>query len=163
EQLRSLTSLWRLKVYKNELTEIPSWISGLQQLEVLVINANPIRTLPDSLGDLPVLRELHLGSGYGGMPLRQLPPCLRRLTRLTLLSANDCELESLPDWVSDIPLLSELYLSRNRLADLPPALAQLSQLRVLNLSDNPLNAELAAASAEGLDAVKRYLRAREGS
>ena len=42
----------------------------------------------------------------------------------------------------------------------PGVLGQLTQLRSLNLDDNLLNPELAAAYEEGLDAVMRYLRAK---
>lgn len=44
--------------------------------------------------------------------------------------------------------------------ELPETLVHLYQLKELQLVDNPLNPELDAAYSEGLDAVKRYLRAK---
>ena len=46
------------------------------------------------------------------------------------------------------------------MTQLPDAIGQLTWLEYLNLQDNPLNPELAAAYAEGVDAVRRYLHAK---
>ncbi len=56
--------------------------------------------------------------------------------------------------------LETLHVDSNQLTDIPPSLGQLPNLNYLNLSNDPLNPELAAAHKEGLDAVKRYLRAK---
>ena len=48
---------------------------------------------------------------------------------------------------------------RNRLTALPNVIGDLTSLQKLVLDGNPLNPELAAAYKDGLDAVKRYLRA----
>ena len=52
-----------------------------------------------------------------------------------------------------------LMLDDNALSDLPASLAGLQHLHYLPLDKNPLNPEL-EANKEGLDAVKRYLRAK---
>ncbi len=54
----------------------------------------------------------------------------------------------------------------DQLVDLPQSIARLRNIETLNLGDstdgiNPLNPELAAAYEEGIEAVKRYLRAKE--
>lgn len=59
-----------------------------------------------------------------------------------------------------LPHLKEVHLGRNQLTDLPESLENLNNLTKLDLGQNPLNPELAAAYREGLDAVKRYLRAK---
>src|SRR6185436_7033828 len=55
--------------------------------------------------------------------------------------------------------LSQLRISHNRIKTLPKSVARLEHLKTIDLRANPLNPELAAAYEEGLDAVKRYLRA----
>ena len=55
--------------------------------------------------------------------------------------------------------LLDLYYLRNRLTALPNVIGDLTSLQKLVLDGNPLNPELAAAYKDGLDAVKRYLRA----
>lgn len=48
------------------------------------------------------------------------------------------------------------------MSELPQSLAKLTALERIDLDQNPLNPELAAAYEEGLDAVKSYLRAKAG-
>jgi Leucine-rich repeat (LRR) protein len=76
------------------------------------------------------------------------------------LIVSSCDLISLPSWLGELGALKVLSLDNNRLADLPESIAQLRRLTTLNLENNPLNPELAAAYAEGIDAVKSYLRAK---
>lgn len=69
-------------------------------------------------------------------------------------------LQEVPPTISQLTSLEELYLGYNKLSDLPVEIASLPRLRSLELENNNLNPELAAAHVEGLDAVRRYLRAK---
>ena len=71
-----------------------------------------------------------------------------------------CQFDSVPDWLGELKNLSVLQLEGNRLKDLPTSLGGLGRLVDIELKNNPLNPELDAAYKEGLDAVKRYLRAK---
>jgi hypothetical protein len=51
-------------------------------------------------------------------------------------------------------------LSDNRLTNLPASLGQIPNLKLLNLEDNPLNPDLAAAYEQGTKTVMQYLRAK---
>jgi hypothetical protein len=69
-------------------------------------------------------------------------------------------LSSLPQSLGQLTQLRSLEVWGNRLSSMPESLAQLKHLREINLDNNPLSPELAAAYKEGIDAVKRYLRAK---
>jgi Leucine-rich repeat (LRR) protein len=162
ELLRGSRNLNWIRIHNNHLSKLPEWLSELGTLESLDVAGNQLSELPDSLGDLSELTDLDLGS-LAGNPLRELPTCIRRLRQLTSLRACYCELQSLPEWIGELKHLKHLRLTDNRLTDLPPSLVQLEHLETLGLEDNPLNPELAMAYKEGLDAVKRYLRAKAES
>jgi hypothetical protein len=182
EWLGQLTQLRSLRLSKNQLTVLPEWLGQLTQLQLLYIGSNRLASLPQSLGRLAKLQQLQIGGNQFG----EIPEVLRVLSQLKELYLYDIQLKSIPDWIfelrsleklslmndqlTDLPSpvghlthLNWLYLLDNRLTDLPSSLAQLEHLEVLILANNPLNPELAAAYKEGLDAVKRYLRAKAGA
>lgn len=82
----------------------------MQQLQVLSLNNNSIRSIPDAIADMPALEELAMCSN----DLRVLPAALGALPRLHTLRL---------DW--------------NALVALPPELAN-APLRHLSLESNPL-------------------------
>lgn len=96
----------------------------------------------------------------GHNQLRALPESLGNLTKLQTLDLSNNTLVTLPDSISNLMQLQWLELSNNQIKDLPLSLTQLNHLITLVLSGNPLNPELATAYAQGLDAVKAYLRAK---
>ncbi len=122
--------------------------------------ANRLTALPDWLMDLQSLTTLYLGDSSGGNSFQEVPPQVRQLKRLRTFWIGDCNLNRIPDWLAELRALKELNLYKNQLSDLPVSLAALDLSDRLGLDANPLNPELAAAYEEGLDAVKRYLRAK---
>ena len=138
--LLKMTGLKSLEAYKNGLETLPSWLGELSALEVLVINANLLTDLPMSMANLRTLRELYLGRGLGGCPLKRLPFCIRCLSQLQILEANDCELEVLPEWLGHLTQLKSLDFSSNQLTALPQSLGELAAKGVLErlyLHNNP--------------------------
>lgn len=137
ESLALLTELRELLLSSNQLAALPKFVGLLTKLRTLNLTNNKLESLPIELGHLSKLDYLCLGFQTGGNPLRTLPDFFDNLTNLRDLTARKCQLTSLPN-----------------------SLASLQNLMWLDLDDNPLNPELAAAYAEGIDAVKRYLRAK---
>ncbi|MEH2188529.1 MAG: COR domain-containing protein [Nostoc sp.] len=164
ESLRQLSKLFRLNIFNNKLQFLPHWIGNLHSLNQLAIGENRFINLPDSLNsleDCDNLTWLDLGdSGGTGIPLKKLPDCIRRLKKLTELLAGFCELESIPNWIGELTNLERLELYNNQIIDLPVSLEKCLHLNELNLKDNPLNPDIAAAYEQGLDAVLQYLRAK---
>jgi len=153
--LGQLTQLQLLNVSDNQLTTLPESLGQLTQLQSLSVWGNALTTLPDSLGNLTQLRSLDI-SFYR---LAKLPEVIRRLERLQWLLAYRGNLSSLPDWMGELRNLEGIDVAANHLSDLPASLSGLN-LTQLILDGNPLNPELEAAYEQGLDAVKRYLRAK---
>lgn len=155
ETLGQLTQLQSLDLSYNQLTTLPEWLGQLTQLHTLSVYENKLTSLPESLGLLRQMVWLYLDN-----PIREVPIWLRQFSQLKVLAIGSSQLTHVPDWIGELHQVEVLYLQDNLLTDLPASLAQLEHLGALDLGGNPLNPELAAAYKEGLDAVKRYLRAK---
>jgi len=127
--------------------------SGATELD---LSGFKLTELPESMGQLTQLRTLSLANNQ----LTALPEWLGQLTQLKTLSLANHQLTALPESMGQLTQLQYLSLDNNQLTALPESMGQLTQLQMLSLLNNPLNPELAAAYKEGLDAVKRYLRAK---
>jgi C-terminal of Roc, COR, domain/Ras of Complex, Roc, domain of DAPkinase/Leucine rich repeat len=156
ESLGQLTQLLSLDLSSNQLTALPESLGQLTQLQSLDLSSNQLTALPESLGQLTQLQSLNLD----GNRLTALPEWIGLLDRLDRLFIGGNKIGTLASWVGQLKGLRRLYLARNLITEVDSSLAQLGYLKDLNLDGNPLNPELAAAYREGLDAVKRYLRAR---
>jgi hypothetical protein len=182
ESLAELTQLRSLNLSGNQLTELPEWLGKLTQLQLLDLGENELSALSDSLRQLTYLRELNLVRNkivhlpeymihfkqlqklyLTGNPMVKIPDWLGQLSSLRDVTLGKTGLISVPDELGSLSQLKELYLHDNRIQSLPSSIGGLDSLTHLDLSGNPLNPELAAAYKEGLDAVKRYLRAKAGA
>jgi internalin A len=92
--------------------------------------------LPESLGELRMLRRLYLQ----GNQLSSLPEFLCELKALEELSLHNNLLNSLPESLGQMKALRELYLPDNQLGTLPESLGELKTLRKLSLENNRLGA-----------------------
>jgi Leucine-rich repeat (LRR) protein len=165
-----LAALRELKLVENKLEALPDTLDGLIELRELDLSCNRLTDLPESLVRLPKLARLDLGRNR----FRRLPrwtPWLPRVARLGLgqnpeldvadtcallagaprlrdLALYGCKLTTLPDEIGALTRLEILSLAHNDLGGLPPALAKLTSLRTLYLSNNPNAKELAARARE---------------
>lgn len=117
-----------------KLTEIPSEIFELEQLEVLKLGHNLLTSVPALIGRLQNLRELDLTHNQ----LVELPDTLKALLSLTSLNLSSNKLETIPEWLSELPSLRVLDLGFNRLKAVPRTLSRMKQLTSLKLSNNSL-------------------------
>lgn len=160
ESLGVLIHLQVLRLSDNKLTTLPKWIGNLKALERLDCENNRLIALPESLVNLPYLESVDLSSNC----LVSLPGFFGNLRRLMTLKLSGNQLTSLPETFKFLSALYLLELGKgdlgNSFTDLSPFLAELNLSIGLRIDSNPLNPELAAAYAEGLDAIKAYLRAK---
>lgn len=154
--LGQLTQLKELDFAINKLTALPDWLSKLKQLQNLNLGGNHLMSLPAWLSQFTQLQSL----GLGRLRLKVLPVWLVQLKQLQTLDLSYSQLTELPHWLGQLTQLNQLNLANNQLTALPESLLNLERLSDLNLDNNPLNPELAAAAEEGLEAIKRYLRAQ---
>jgi hypothetical protein len=79
------------------------------RLRWLTLTDNAIETLPDAIGDRPLLQKLMLA----GNRLRSLPEQLAGAKRLELLRLSANQLEALPGWLTSLPRLAWLAWAGN--------------------------------------------------
>ena len=104
-------------------------------LQVINLSGNKLSgELPPSLSEMPALRYLDLSDNtFEGA----MPESYGAMANLTTLWVSDNELTALPEnirWTS----LRNLFLDKNRLTSLPASLSNAVNLRVLNISHNPI-------------------------
>jgi len=137
-----------------KLTELPTEITQLQNLQDLKINYNQLRTLPPEIGQLQNLQGLGLNSNQ----LSSLPPEIGQLQNLQFLSLYSNQLSTLPPEIGQLQNLQGLSLDSNQLRTLPPEIAQLQNLQHLDLGNNPLETPPREIIDRGLDAIREYLK-----
>lgn len=148
-----LPKLEELHVAHNLLSELPVSIGELACLRVLSVQNNPIKELPASMASLHALRRLLLGD----TDLKRLPPWLHTLaleelqlngvvlddwndlrgngTLKTLWLSMNPELAQIPDAVFTIASLEHLVLGATSIAELPPDIGRLRNLRSIGLAN----------------------------
>ena len=146
-QLTQLRALW---LAGNNLTRLPAEIGNLSKLKRLRLEGNALAELPPEIGLLTELEELQLHKNQ--LPEMQRGLCLLiNLKRLTLAGNL---LEELPVEIGQLRALEVLKLGGywkrvgsgrnwsggNQIKLLPPEIAQLSNLRYLDVSRNQLTA-----------------------
>ncbi|MEM9271473.1 MAG: COR domain-containing protein [Cyanobacteria bacterium P01_F01_bin.143] len=170
--IANLTQLQILDLSHNLISKIPDAISHLTQLQILDICINNVSNLPDSIKNLQKLNSIAISANN----FVSFPYQITTLTELREIYANHNKIIELPDEIINLINLKKLILGgeelsshwirhsessqANQLTSLPYKLIELGNLIELNLDDNPLNPDLAAAYEQGLDAVMQYLSAK---
>lgn len=99
-----------ITLQNNMLTELPSDIGSLKNIEDLYLFGNNLTTIPETIGDLTQLQELDLYNN---------------------------QLQTLPTQIGRLVALKRLNLDNNQLQTIPNDIVNLSQLQVFTFRDNP--------------------------
>ena len=160
EAQQRIEQAWRDGATELELSlgliDVPESISRLINLKRLDLFDNRLSKLPEAIAHLTNLQWFNLSNNQ----LSELPEEIAHLTNLQMLFLKNNQLSELPEEIGQLRSLEDLNLSDNQLTDLPTSLGGLSNLR-LYLNNNPFNPYLAAAYAQGTEALQQYLRAKE--
>ena len=118
------------------LTEIPSCIENLNNLEKLSFHFNFLTFLPESIGNLNNLEVLYIMNNI----LTNLPESFGNLNNLEFLDLEGNQLTNLPESFGNLNNLEELYLEENKLTTLPESIKNLKNtLKYLDLKGNPIS------------------------
>ena len=139
-ELNENTVLQYLSLYGNDLKgDIPSKLEKLQALVHLDLSDNFFHgPIPQEIGNLANLRFLYLGDNSGLHP-GHVPETFAALTQLQDLSLrNTNRIDDLPPWLATLTNLVMLDLSMNNLGGTIPATygEQLTKLEFLMLNTN---------------------------
>jgi Leucine-rich repeat (LRR) protein len=136
EELRRLPELC---LAGQGLTWLARVITSLQQVHMLWLDHNLLKSVPEHLAELTELNYLQLDHNM----LEKLPPELRSLEKLRKLYLRHNRFSSprfaLPQDLGQLRNIIELHLGHNQLPKLPLALASMDRLRVLGLEHNRLH------------------------
>ncbi|KZV83694.1 hypothetical protein EXIGLDRAFT_842752 [Exidia glandulosa HHB12029] len=131
-------SLHELQVSNNDITRLvlmPGPVTALCSLIQLDISNAKLSALDDGvLAQLTSLQVLKLDHNA----FRVIPDSFSKLTQLTHLSFTDNMVDKLPDSLGQLENLIELNVRNNNLSELPASLWQCQSLRKLNATSNIL-------------------------
>lgn len=139
-RLKSLPSFSQLKKLeqlnsgRNQISSLPSGISGCEQLSELNLCCNQLKKLPSGLFQLKFLRNLNLSDNQ----LSSLPARIGQLSWLASLDLSHNRLSRLTGKIGGCHQLQKLQLNHNQLSSLPSAIGQLKKLQQLQLDHNRL-------------------------
>lgn len=138
--LSEVTSLKYLYLNNNGWTDLLDVfpdieaLANLEELEVLDLRDNQLKTIPEAIGKLQSLKRLNLNSNK----INDIPESLGNLLKLVSLNLSKNKLTRIPDIFSQLQSLEELRISNNQLEMLPESIGTLSNLKILDLASNNL-------------------------
>jgi hypothetical protein len=159
-ELWQLTELEYLYLYKNALTVLPPEIGTLTQLKQLDLSSNQLSNLPPEIGQLTQLERLFLSRNQ----LTQLPPQIGNLVYLDMFSVEGNQLTSLPPEIGKLKNLCDLDIRENQLRHLPNELGGILAPRItcvepmIWLEHNPLITPPPEVIAQWTPGIVAYLR-----
>ncbi|XP_068942680.1 leucine-rich repeat-containing protein 69 [Petaurus breviceps papuanus] len=125
--------LKKLNLGNNKLEEVPEELMYLKNLEILHLFRNLIKSFsPKSFDGLENLNILNMNHNK----LKTIPPEINRLQNLKCLSLNNNEITDIPKELCSLAYLSEIQLNYNRLVSIPEEFITLNNLRRLSLARN---------------------------
>jgi len=114
---------------------VPPEIGRLKDLQKMAIGG-PMRTLPDSIGDLESLVRLKVGSGGGKTGVTHFPDSFGRLTKLESLVVYGVPFRRLPATVGKLKNLKSIFIAHCLLEGLPEEIGDCESLEFIKLPDN---------------------------
>lgn len=84
----------------NQLSEFGSGLSAMPSLQLLLLDHNRLKILPDSLGSCPSLLKLDISNNL----LQRLPETMGQLKRIQRINCSNNSLEAVPHTMGYLPL-----------------------------------------------------------
>ena len=129
--LQDLVKLKRLNLEYNKMQNLPETMVKLK-LEILILNSNNFKVLPQFLCEMTELHSLFVNDNY----LTFLPSNIGNSKSIETLHANRNQIMELPKSLEKLKNLKRLWLACNRLTALPHNFHRLVNLNDLNMEGN---------------------------
>lgn len=126
-------TLQSLALANNQLSSIPQSIGNLVLLRSLDVSYNQIDTIDPAIGKCIRLQSLNVSNNR----VNKLPAELGSCTMLEQILANDNKLHSLPNEILNLFAISVLDVRNNQLESIPLELCRIPTLRRLLCDGNP--------------------------
>lgn len=140
EQFLSLTSLKVLELESCSFLDFDKVFSLSEDLKNLIgvkLTQNNLESLPKSINKLVGLKELVIQENVG-INLARSIGVLTKNIKLTSLSVIGCNVEDIPYEICSLKSLEILVFKDNVLTEFPTVLHCLKNLKILDVSDNPI-------------------------
>jgi hypothetical protein len=129
------SSLKKLDLNNNSLTDLPQEMSVLSSLEILFISENAIESIPAVIAKLNSLRVLSLrGNLLDDLSAVNLPT-----SSLSWLILTNNQIRKIHSNIGDLRRLRKLMLSHNRIESVPVELGGCKELELVRLANNNIN------------------------
>ncbi|XP_071345529.1 malignant fibrous histiocytoma-amplified sequence 1 homolog isoform X2 [Trachinotus anak] len=148
------THLTELNLSRNKIMEFSQEMCRLHKLEILYMNQNNIKVIPE--GIFPHLKMLKIVK-FSTNRLAKLPSDINQCTSITYLDLSRNCLQNIEPLIG-LPKLKELFVQRNQLTELPLQLFQDSncELTVCEATGNPLRCPPEEVCAGGVMDIQSY-------
>lgn len=133
--LRNPDKVYKLKLQKQGLSEIPKEVFLLKNLQVLDMSKNKIKVIPAEIGQLKNLEVLNLSKNR----IHDIPSSIGQLVYMRSLILNQNEIETIPPEIGKLTRLIYLDMWSNNLWNFPEELRELSSLQEFDLRNIQLN------------------------
>jgi len=132
--LAHMQALKELRLFGNQLREMPELGSSMPHLTILEVSRNQISSIPDTFfGGLPQLSYLRIS----GNKLTSLPASVGS-TALETLLVDDNALTELPGELAAMSTIKVLLINGNALTSLPSEFGANPTITRINLKGNPI-------------------------
>ncbi|WP_343634205.1 leucine-rich repeat domain-containing protein [Fluviicola sp.] len=129
------STITKISLFGNQITDIDSEIVNLELLEVLYLGRNHMKSFPKAICGLKNLKVLSLAYN----DIDSIPDCICRLQNLERLFLSNNQLVYVSDSLASLKKLEQLDLNRNAIKTLPEGLGYLSAMQFMDLSFNNLD------------------------
>lgn len=133
EVLEAGNHIEEIYLKENFIESLPMWLFNLTHLKFINIQGNRISEIPSQIGCLFNLEFLDFSKNR----LKVIPLTIFKLKRLKSLNLSENQIECLPADVGNLAELEVIDMSKNLLTNVPTALANCKSLLEVNFSGNP--------------------------
>ncbi|KAK3083332.1 hypothetical protein FSP39_019767 [Pinctada imbricata] len=127
-----LRHIQQLSLSKNAFTKFPVSVCSLKTLEILDLRKNEIPEIPSRIAELDRLTSLYMGNNV----VNNFIPELCGMTELQLLDLANNIVEEIPEAISQMTGLEDLDISHNRFLEFPKSVLALEKLERLTFDQS---------------------------